>query len=228
MVGGAPPFVEPAISAVLARHLADPPTPLPDAVPASLRAVIAGLLAKAPDDRPQNARAVRGALERILGTPVSGVAILPDVALVHTTVPGLPAAAAVSAVVTPRRSRLPIALAAVCALAVASIVVWRVAGDADRAPVADTPAHAPAAPVDAAIAHVELAVPPPDAAPVPAAPAAEAADAAVAPARPAKHVPAPQPLPPHPPPRPATTPAHHAGSGSAATSTPDLDFYHPR
>jgi serine/threonine-protein kinase len=65
MATGAPPFVDDAISTVLARHIGDPPAPLPEHIPRALRMLVEQLLAKSAADRPQNATEVRALLERM-------------------------------------------------------------------------------------------------------------------------------------------------------------------
>ncbi|HEY1815248.1 MAG TPA: serine/threonine-protein kinase [Kofleriaceae bacterium] len=65
MATGAPPFVDDAISTVLARHIGDPAAPLPEHIPPALRTLVDQLLAKSADDRPQNATEVRALLQRM-------------------------------------------------------------------------------------------------------------------------------------------------------------------
>jgi serine/threonine-protein kinase len=55
---GAKPFEKPTPIATAMSHLHEPPPPLPDDVPEDLAGVIEDLLAKNPQDRPENARAV--------------------------------------------------------------------------------------------------------------------------------------------------------------------------
>jgi serine/threonine protein kinase len=65
MLTGRPPFVENAVSAVLARHMHDTHAALPPHVPVKLRALIDKLLAKQPDARMQTAGEVRRVIEDV-------------------------------------------------------------------------------------------------------------------------------------------------------------------
>ncbi len=65
MLTGRPPFVDSAVSAVLARHMHDTHVELPSHVPARLRELIDKLLAKSADDRLQSAGEVRKILEDV-------------------------------------------------------------------------------------------------------------------------------------------------------------------
>ncbi len=65
MLSGRPPFVDSAVSAVLARHVADKHGPLDENVPPALRSVVDQLLEKSPADRPQTVVEVRRLLEEI-------------------------------------------------------------------------------------------------------------------------------------------------------------------
>jgi serine/threonine-protein kinase len=58
MLSGAKPFDKPTPIATAMSHIHEPPPPLPDDVPEELGHVIEDLLAKDPQDRPENARAV--------------------------------------------------------------------------------------------------------------------------------------------------------------------------
>lgn len=73
MLAGRPPFVDVLASAVLVKQATAQPPPLPklrEDVPRPLCAVIHGLLAKLPEDRPANAAATRSLLEKsITRTP---------------------------------------------------------------------------------------------------------------------------------------------------------------
>jgi predicted ATPase/serine/threonine protein kinase len=69
MLAGRPPFVAPAVTALLLKHVNDPPRPLGELVPGidpALEAAVARALAKAPADRYQTVEA----LARALGRPV--------------------------------------------------------------------------------------------------------------------------------------------------------------
>jgi len=65
MLTGKPPFVDNAVSVVLARHMHDVHIALPPHVPARLRTLIDKLLAKAPEERLQTAGEVRRVLEDV-------------------------------------------------------------------------------------------------------------------------------------------------------------------
>jgi serine/threonine-protein kinase len=58
MLSGTKPFEKPTPIATAMSHIHEPPPPLPDDVPEDLAGVIEHLLAKDPQDRPENARAV--------------------------------------------------------------------------------------------------------------------------------------------------------------------------
>jgi serine/threonine protein kinase len=58
MVCGAKPFDKPTPIATAMSHIHEPPPPLPEDVPEDLAGVIEDLLAKDPQERPENARAV--------------------------------------------------------------------------------------------------------------------------------------------------------------------------
>jgi serine/threonine protein kinase len=64
-LSGKPPFVDTAVSAVLARHMSDRPKELPPHVPPRLRALIGQLLAKSPDERLQSAGEIRRVLDEV-------------------------------------------------------------------------------------------------------------------------------------------------------------------
>jgi eukaryotic-like serine/threonine-protein kinase len=69
MLAGRPPFRGAGFAEVAAKHLNQPPPPLSDArrdVPDELAALVAALLAKDPQDRPQTATSVRDTLRRML------------------------------------------------------------------------------------------------------------------------------------------------------------------
>jgi serine/threonine protein kinase len=69
MLAGRPPFRGAGFADVAARHVRDEPPPIGDArpnLPTGLAALISALLAKAPEDRPQDAATVRTGLRQIL------------------------------------------------------------------------------------------------------------------------------------------------------------------
>src|ERR687884_1708297 len=78
MLAGRPPFTDPLASAVLVKQATAPPPPLPklrEDIPRPLVAAVHKLLAKRPDDRPQNALAAQKLLEKSIippPRPVSG------------------------------------------------------------------------------------------------------------------------------------------------------------
>src|SRR5690606_16638825 len=73
MLCGTPPFIDNAVSVVLARHMHDSHKQLPAHVPARLRELIDRLLAKQPEQRLQTAGDVRKILEDVRDSaPVLG------------------------------------------------------------------------------------------------------------------------------------------------------------
>ena len=69
MLAGRPPFRGTGFADVAARHVRDEPPPIGDSrpnLPTGLAALISALLAKAPEDRPQDAATVRTGLRQIL------------------------------------------------------------------------------------------------------------------------------------------------------------------
>lgn len=62
LLTGTPPFSGETSALVIVRQLDDPPPPLPSDVPLGLAHLIAALLAKFPDDRPDSALVVRDTL----------------------------------------------------------------------------------------------------------------------------------------------------------------------
>jgi serine/threonine protein kinase len=118
MLSGKPPFLDTAVSAVLARHIGDAPAPLPPHVPFKLRSLIESLLEKKPEKRIQSAGEVRKVLDDIreagvIPTPqpfdtISGPAdTIPDVevalAATHAATP-VPASSVVVTAVPPAPS----------------------------------------------------------------------------------------------------------------------------
>src|SRR5215210_663575 len=72
MLAGRPPFTDPLASAVLVKQATAAPPPLPKLRPELPRALVIAvhtLLAKRPDDRPENARAAQKLLERSVARP---------------------------------------------------------------------------------------------------------------------------------------------------------------
>ena len=82
MLAGRPPFRGAGFADVAARHVRDEPPPIDAArpgLPPGLSALLAALLAKSPDERPQDAATVRTGLRSILA-PIAGDAPSPVVA----------------------------------------------------------------------------------------------------------------------------------------------------
>src|ERR687883_726081 len=72
MLAGRPPFTDPLASAVLVKQATAPPPPLPklrEDIPRPLAAAIHKLLAKRPEDRPQNAQAAQKLLGKSIIPP---------------------------------------------------------------------------------------------------------------------------------------------------------------
>jgi len=72
MLTGRPPFTDPLASAVLVKQATAPPPPLPKLradIPRALVVAVHTLLAKRPEDRPQNARAAQKLLEKSIARP---------------------------------------------------------------------------------------------------------------------------------------------------------------
>ncbi|HEX8071800.1 MAG TPA: protein kinase [Pyrinomonadaceae bacterium] len=66
LLAATPPFNAESITGVVAKHLTEPPPPLPADVPAALSAVCLRALAKRPDDRPADAHALARELQAAL------------------------------------------------------------------------------------------------------------------------------------------------------------------
>ena len=90
MLAGKPPFVDNAVSAVLARHMGDTPEPLPSHVPAKLRAVVEQLLAKRPEERIQTAGEVHKILDDVREGPGFGAGATPLSYLIPDTPDTIP------------------------------------------------------------------------------------------------------------------------------------------
>lgn len=66
LLTGKLPFVANSAEALMHQHMSVPPPPLPTTVPADLRTLVEHLLAKAPQDRPADARQVQQILATVL------------------------------------------------------------------------------------------------------------------------------------------------------------------
>ena len=113
MLSGKPPFVDNAVSAVLARHMNDTHAGLPSHIPSSLRKVIDKLLSKTPEGRIQTAGEVRKVLEDVrdsapnIGTSAT-VPHLPAIPDAPDTIPDVPPAMAETLAATPTPSGMVI------------------------------------------------------------------------------------------------------------------------
>jgi serine/threonine-protein kinase len=167
MLTGRPPFVDTAVSAVLARHMSDQPASLPAHVPPKLIAVVMRLLEKKVEDRVQSAGEVRKVLDDVREAP--GFAMQTDPGSqqdISDTIPDVSDAFAETAAATPtplprtpaisespvappkRRSWAIVALVAL--VPVAAIGMFVLGGSHSSAPAAR--------PIDAAPQVVPVAV----------------------------------------------------------------------
>jgi len=76
MLAGRPPFTDPLASAVLVKQATAPPPPLPklrEDIPRPLVMAVHTLLAKRPEDRPENAKAAQKMLEKSIAKPPRAV-----------------------------------------------------------------------------------------------------------------------------------------------------------
>ena len=76
MLTGTKPFDMGTPVATALAHVNDAPPPLPEAVPADLRAIIEACMSKTPDDRPADAREVASALGMAVESPAPTVAVV--------------------------------------------------------------------------------------------------------------------------------------------------------
>ena len=178
MLTGRPPFVDTAVSAVLARHMSDTPAGLPAHVPPKLTGVVMRLLEKKVEDRVQSAGEVRKVLDDVREAPSFAVHTDPGIADVSDTIPDVSDAFAETAAATPtplprssaspapatKRSPLSILLIALIALVPVGAVAMFALGSSkspsaarsiDAAPAVVTPV---AAPVDAGVVSVDAPV----------------------------------------------------------------------
>ena len=196
MLAGQPPFIDDTINGVLHKQLREAPPPLPTEIPAHIRATVSRLLEKKPSRRFEEVRDVRDALR--------GKAM----AALDVTIKPSPSTTSAETVDVRRpRSKLPLVLGGLIAVAAAVVITIVVMGRGDRgvAPPASDAGRAGVAPLaDAAVVDAPLA----DAAPDDAAVQGDAPRRRTVP----KHVVTPPPPPPPPP------PSIDAG----------LDFYRPK
>src|SRR5437764_1378422 len=134
MLAGRPPFTDPLASAVLVRQATAPPPPLPklrDDLPRDLIVAVHTLLAKRPEDRPQNAKAAQKLLEKSIARPSR---VVPE---------SQPFSSTVAAFNTGRslffRAVTPLAMIAVIGL---GLLVWGRSAETKQSSVAE---NAPAA-----------------------------------------------------------------------------------
>ncbi|HEU4613944.1 MAG TPA: protein kinase [Kofleriaceae bacterium] len=186
MLSGKPPFLDNAVSVVLARHMHDHHEELPVHIPAKLRSLIDKLLAKRADERLQSAGEVHRVLQEVrdsapaLGTgPTPLVVEIPNVA---DTVPDVPPALAATHAAMPpppvragtqppeslvqpapsrARSRRFVLIAIIAALPLAVLAFVMVRSPGGMPERAAAPSRSDA--VDAAV-HEAIAPPPVDAA----------------------------------------------------------------
>jgi serine/threonine-protein kinase len=133
MLTGRPPFVDTAVSAVLARHMSDTPAGLPAHVPPKLTAVVMKLLEKKVEDRVQSAGEVRKVLDDVREAP--GFAVQPEIPHdVSDTIPDVSDAFAETAAATP--TPLPRSSATARSSAPASVSATPAPVVAKRSPLA--------------------------------------------------------------------------------------------
>ncbi len=178
MAMGRPPFVG-TVDSVLKSHVREPVPPVDGLVPADLGHLIAQLMAKAPDDRPLNARRVHHQIDTLSDDPIGVAQTLPDVGMASTiqppsdltsppppSAPNRRATAPVSgpSLEAPRRYRWWVAVVALIGTAAISFVVARAMQRSAVAPASDA---AVVHPVDATVgidvtAPIDAASVPPD------------------------------------------------------------------
>jgi serine/threonine-protein kinase len=172
MLVGSPPFTGATPMDVLVQQVKSPPPrlsqPLGKGTPPELEALIAGCLAKQPDERPRDAEALITAIDRVAAAlpatppgPHLAAVTLPPGALPSrgttsstwspsVALPGLPSVdSALAALAVPRRSLLRAGLASAAAISVAVVAMLAQRSASRRAPVTTPSAWTP--PVVAAI-----------------------------------------------------------------------------
>lgn len=218
LLSGRPPFPEGATGDEV-RSVPPPPLDGPHPIPESLRALVASMLAKAPDERPRDMAAVEEALwrieEELLGGPARPVSRPRDLRLQPPPrIPGVGVPtpkAPVSAPSPPSPRSFPLAQVALLGLLAAAVLFVVV--------VLPRLAERPAPPVEAA-AEAVPSPPPPEAESHPT-PRTEAAPARAAErAMPAEATPTPPPAPREPAPEavepPSTNPSREPPGGGAS------------
>jgi serine/threonine protein kinase len=185
MLTGRPPFVDNAVSAVLARHVSDAPAGLPSHVPAKLNALVMRLLEKRVENRVQSAGEVRKILDDVRESPgfaAHGAPVAPTTD-VSDTIPDISDAFAETHAATPtpaniarpkpvaatlsvtapvkRRAWWPLALLAIVPLGIVGYLAFGRTPASTTAP-ADARVTVPlATPIDAGVidAPVDAAIP---------------------------------------------------------------------
>jgi eukaryotic-like serine/threonine-protein kinase len=169
MFAGHAPFRRDTPLAIALAHVNDPPSPLPDTVPAGIAGLIRSALAKDPAQRPPSAAAFADQLRRetgaLRGAPAAPPPPIPpgqETSLAPTT--GLPASngprrAAPSTLVAPApgardstRSSSVAVVAFACLLVILGVTIWAATRSS---PVGDDPPTEPAAGTDAPAVETE-------------------------------------------------------------------------
>lgn len=166
MASGRPPFSGDNVNAILAMHLRQPPSALPDAVPPALATLIARLMMKSPDDRPATARLVHAAISAITSDGSSPLLSPPSS---HND-PIKPPAPELTASPPVARNWRAMVVAFGATIAIGGVVaaLWSSEFRKQSGVPATLPADAAPRPVDAAVAKPADAAPRPiDAAPRP-------------------------------------------------------------
>jgi len=167
MATGAPPFVRDHVGAILQAHRHDPVPPMPESVPAPLRAIIERMLQKDAAARPASAAEVRDAMQMIAesGLRASSGMRLPSLAIPAPPPPSvarfaMPSRPPSGAVPPRRRSVLAIAIGLVATLSIASAIYLAQRDHRESEPVVTSTPLSGSAPVaiavDAKIADVAI------------------------------------------------------------------------
>lgn len=154
-LSGAVPFHRDSDIATALAHLQDDPPPLPGSVPPAVRAVVAGLLAKSPQDRPATARDVADSarpLATVLPLPTGSVEpVAPTAIQAASTMRAADDPAGPVDAVPADRSRRPLLAAVLAVAALALVGGWLVWPSSDD----DSPAPEPTA-TPVAVSTVEV------------------------------------------------------------------------